>query len=828
MDADSIRPGGGASRRSFLRNAAGVALAQTFFRRALAQEPAAPRRPNILWISLEDITPMMGCYGDKYARTPVFDGLAGEGIRYTRAHAVSPVCSPSRSSVITGMYPSSLGTMHHRSHAQAPRFLKMLPNLLREAGYYTTNNAKQDYNMTGAAWHESSGRAHWRNRPDKKQPFFAVFNLGECHSSITKIPESKIVKARLSRLKPEDFHDPKKAPIPPYHPDVPEFRLAWARYYDAVTQVDYLAGEIIAQLKEDGLWDDAIVFVWADHGVGMPRGKHNAWEQGTHVPLIVRFPKKYQHLAPARPGSAIDGLVTLMDLGPSALALAGLETPAWMHGRPLLCKGKGEIEYRDYVIGMRDRLDTRFEMVRSVRDERYRYQRNFYPHLPFKPHEDFEFNAPVLRKWVELARQGKLTGPQAMLNLRFKPIEELYDSRNDPHMIHNVAHDPKYADVVQRMRGQLHDWMVKTRDLGILDEAELLQRLGRTPPSRSTLTRIGGRIAEVSSFHPGHEKENMLDGSTTTFWHTRFRPTVAKPPHYVVLGIPDGVRVAGLCYTARDRMNGRIRAYEVYVSDDRGDWGTPIAKGRFDPGDLARQTIAFREPVTRKRIKFQVVDAVSLDGKSIAAIGELDVVLDRGARPSPAVKGVEKGNGSPWHLGQSLKNYEQILDTADLQLQGNAAIPRLLARAKSPDSAVRFWAVLGLVATRSRDPRVLSGLQSALKDEAVSVRITAAEGLFNLGRYEEGLPALIGALHHPAPSAQIRAAGVLDSQPPEANPTLQAATDALKQASRRTDVRRLPGIPYGLNAPFRRALKAIAGQESYYRWGAGASGSPKQ
>ena len=199
-------------------------------------------KPNILWISLEDITPMMGSYGDEYARTPVFDSLAAEGIRYDKAYAVSPVCSPSRSSVITGMYPNSLGSMHHRSNTRPPEFSKMLPNLLREAGYYTSNNRKRDYNMGGDDWHESSDKAHWRNRPDKDQPFFAVFNLTECHSSITKIPEDQVVKERLYRLKTEDFHDPKKAPIPPYHPDVPEFRRAWARYYDAVTQVDYRAG----------------------------------------------------------------------------------------------------------------------------------------------------------------------------------------------------------------------------------------------------------------------------------------------------------------------------------------------------------------------------------------------------------------------------------------------------------------------------------------------------------------------------------------------------------------------------------------------------------
>jgi N-sulfoglucosamine sulfohydrolase len=334
----------------------------------------------------------------------------------------------------------------------------------------------------------------------------------------------------------------------------------------------------------------------------MPRGKHNAWEQGTHVPLIVRFPKKYQHLAPTQPGSAIDGLVTLMDLGPSTLVMAGLETPDWMHGQPLLCKtGEGEIKYRNFMIGMRDRLDSRYEMVRSVRDRRFRYHRNYYPHLPFKPYEDFEFNAPVLKKWVALARQGKLTGPQAMLNLRFKPIEELYDSENDPHMIHNVIDDPQYADVVKRMRNQLRDWMIETRDLGILEETETLQR---------------------AASHDSH-----------------------------------------------------------------------------------------------------------------------------------------------WDLGQSLKNYERILDTADLQVQGKAAAAELLARVRDPDSTVRFWAVLGLVALQSDDAKVVSALQAATKDESVSVRITAADGLFNLGRYEDGLPAIIAALNHPLPSTRVRASCILDTQP---------------------------------------------------------------
>ena len=620
-------------------------------------------RPNILWISLEDITPMMGAYGDEYARTPVFDSLASAGIRYDMAYAVSPVCSPSRSSVITGMYPNSLGSMHHRSNTTRPQFSKLLPNLLREAGYYTSNNRKRDYNMGGDDWHESSAEAHWRNRTSDDQPFFAVFNFTECHSSITKIPEDEIVEQRLSRLKPDDFHDPSLAPIPPYHPDVPLFRRAWARYYDAVTQVDYRAGDLIEQLKEDGLWEDTIIFVWADHGVGMPRGKHTAWEQGVHVPLIVRFPDKYQHLAPADPGSVIDGLVTLMDLGPSALSLAGVDPPDYMHGRPLFRRREGGVDTREYVFGMRDRLDTRSEMVRTVRDRRYRYQRNFYPHLPFKPYEDYEFGAVVVQEWAGLAQEGKLTGPQELLAMRFKPLEELYDSENDPHLVRNVAGDPEYADVLERMRDQLHDWMLETRDLGLLDEAEMLE-LGKAEPSL-------------------------------------------------------------------------------------------------------------------------------------------------------------------WDLGQSIENYERILETANLQLEGQSAIPELIARTKDPNSAVRFWAAMGLaVAWQSAGPEtassVVPALEAALRDESVSVRITAAEGLFNLGRYEKGLPVLIEALDHPSVDARVRVGCVLDSQPPEANEKLQPAIEPLRRTVASFEQQPRFGAT---NNSFKRALKAISGEETYYRWGPGASGS---
>jgi len=810
-------------------------------------------RPNIVYIALEDITPMMGCYGDAYAKTPVFDALAADGIRYTHAYSVGPVCSVSRSSIVTGMYPTTIGTMHHRSGGiPAPEFLKFVPNLISEAGYYTTNQ-KGDFNIVGMKYDQSGkGKAHWRNRPDKSQPFFSKFDFGECHSSITKTAEDVIVEKRLNRLKPEDFHDPAEAPIPPYHPDDAVFRKAWSRYYDAVTQVDYRAGELIAQLKEDGLWDDTIVIVWADHGVGMPRGKHTVWEQGTHVPLIVRFPEKYQHLAPAKPGSVLDDLVCLMDLGPSVLTMVGIAPPDYMQGRALLCRtgtparpestGKSarstdEIQKRYFLVAVRNRLDTRSEMVRAIRDQRYRYQRNFYPHLPFKPYETFEFTAPVLEHWVQLARAGKLSGNQELLAMRFKPVEELYDSENDPHMVTNLAEDPAYADVLKQMRRRLHDWMIETRDLGIVEERELYERargrsfwavgqeldnyeriletanlqlqgeaavpelktrsvdadplvrywavlglvvvtqtaksevvegilpslkealadqsidvrllaaeglfnlghykdalpvviaemehpntdvqvrvgnildsqppdaneqlqaaiqplavakqkfkpqgrygasnkpfnrayraltnqqlyyrwgmgasgspesslmavqkkpfvLQEAPPlpksrsatgKRSVLKAIGGQISEVSSFHPGHEPEKMLDGDPVTFWHTRFKPDFAPQPHFVILQVPADKSITGLAYTPRSKPNGRVLGYGVSVSDDGKIWQALIAKRRLDARSVAEQRIEFPTPTTKRFIKFEVTDAVSAGGQPIAAIGELDVLVE--------------------------------------------------------------------------------------------------------------------------------------------------------------------------------------------------------
>lgn len=479
--------------------------------------------PNILWISLEDINPMLGCYGDAYARTPNIDSLAASAIRYGNAHAPGVVCSTTRTAVITGMYPSTIGAMHHRSMVKAPEFLRMFPHYLRKAGYFTGNVAKMDYNlpMTPAdMWDARGAKAHWRHRPKRDQPFFTVFNFTECHSSVLHTSEEKL-RGRLGRLHEDDFHDPDEVSLPPYHPDTPEFRQAWARYYDSVTQVDYRVGDLIEQLKADGLWDTTIIFVWSDHGTGILRGKQWVWEQGTHVPLIVRFPPRYQHLAPAEPGSVITDPVTLLDLGPSALRLAGVEIPDYMEGRPTFCRGE---QPREFVIGQRDRMDTRFELIRTVRDGRWRYHRNFYPHVPYFGYENYIYQAEYVRKWDQLARDGKLTGPQAQLAALTKPVEELYDSRTDPHMVNNLAGDPRHAERLERMRGQLYRVMVETHDLGLLDEPEMLARAGeRTPWEVGRELKNYERVLETADLHRTRDRRQLLartsdPDSAVRFW----------------------------------------------------------------------------------------------------------------------------------------------------------------------------------------------------------------------------------------------------------------------------------------------------------------------
>lgn len=446
-----------------------------------AGRPAPEPPPNILWIVAEDHGPHHGSYGDAYAVTPNLDRLAAEGARFTRAFAVTPVCAPARSGIITGMYPTSIGSHHMRSTAVPPPHVKGFTEWLRAAGYFTTNNAKTDYNFSPwlpaesrravreaplGLWDQNGTHAHWRNRAPG-QPFFSVFNLGASHEGQVRMPDEQFA-ARTADLAPEARHDPAAAPVPPYYPDTPAVRRDIARYYDLVSVMDSQAGEILAELEADGLADDTVVFFYGDHGWGLPRGKRWVYDSGLRVPLLVRWPGRIA------PGTVRDDLVSFIDLAPTLLALAGARVPAHMQGRVFL--GDGAAPEPDHLFFTRDRMDETYDRIRAIRDRRYKYIRNFAPELPYAQPIAYMDRMPTMREWRRLAAAGKLEGPQRHFLAETKPEEELYDTEADPHEVVNLAGEPAHADRLASMRAALDRWIETTGDLGEIPEEELVQR----------------------------------------------------------------------------------------------------------------------------------------------------------------------------------------------------------------------------------------------------------------------------------------------------------------------------------------------------------------
>lgn len=456
-----------------------VLLRRTFLAGLPALAQTRRPRPNILWLSAEDLSPDLGCYGDAYARTPHLDRFAAEGVRFTNAFSVAGVCAPSRAGIITGMYPTSIGLHHMRSQGVPPPHVKCFPEYLRAAGYYCTNNAKTDYNLgrpdgsveglvAGApvgAWDESGPRAHWRNRTPG-QPFFAVFNFLESHEGRIR-GEGNAAEA-LASVPRELRHDPALAKLPPYYPDTPVVRKDWATYYDLVTAVDLRVKTMLDQLAADGLDRDTIVFFWGDHGRGLPRAKRWLYDAGIRVPLLVRWPGQL------RAGSVQRELVNLIDLGPTALSLAGVRVPGHLHGRPFL--GEQRKKAPRYVFGVRDRMDEKPDRIRSVHDGRLHYLRNYRPELPYAQPIAYMDQMPLMREWRRLHAEGKLAGPQQQFFAARKPEEELYDTTADPHEIRNLASAPEHRAALAKMRAAHERWVRETGDLGAVPEAELKER----------------------------------------------------------------------------------------------------------------------------------------------------------------------------------------------------------------------------------------------------------------------------------------------------------------------------------------------------------------
>ena len=429
-------------------------------------------RPNILWITCEDITTMIGCYDDPVAVTPNIDRLAEKGVLFENAFATAPVCAPSRSCLVTGIYATSMGTQNLRSDFEIPDDIRTLPHLLRDAGYYCSNNYKEDYNFYDSTiWDESSHEAHWRHRPTDK-PFFSVFNFETTHQSQIFGNDEEFYNKYGHQLTDEERTKPQDINLQPYFFDSPQVRTLWARYYDLVKIMDRQVGDILKQLQEDGLQDNTIIFFYSDHGTGMPRAKRALYNSGVKVPFIIYTPEKYQHLLPYQAGSKTDDIVSFVDFPPTILNLLELQIPDYMQGTPFMGEKNKK---REFAFATSDRVDEAFEISRTVRSKHYSYVRNFLPHLPLIQPNFYTDQSEIMKELLRLKEISEMSPEQQSMWYPKRSPEELYDLEMDPFETVNLASDPEYKDVLLEMRDAMSDWLIETHDTGLIPEGYLLE-----------------------------------------------------------------------------------------------------------------------------------------------------------------------------------------------------------------------------------------------------------------------------------------------------------------------------------------------------------------
>lgn len=425
-------------------------------------ESKNPAKPNIIWMITEDMSPNLGCYGDPNAITPNLDKFASQSARFSHCFSHAPVCAPSRSGLMTCRYPTAIGSHHMRSKLIQPPVT--FTELLRKAGYHVAWPGKVDcnFNVPKEAFDTTKD---WLNQDLPKQPFFAQIHFQGTHESQIRHSQKEHLQ-KTQRLKPSERHDPAKMIVPPYYPDTPEVRQDIAFYYDNITAMDYRVGDVLKFLEEKGVADNTVVFFFGDHGWGMPRGKRWIYDSGTRTALLIRWPGKI-------PPGVREDLVAFVDLGVTALAIAGAEIPSNMDGRPFLTDKAKE---RKYVYAARDRMDETYDRIRGVRDSRYQYIRNYHPELPYAQRIQYMDLMPTMQAWRKGNAEGTLKGPQTLFFQAKKPAEELYDCQEDPHEIRNLASDPRYAQKLNELRKALDEWIAQTGDMGVIPEKELIKR----------------------------------------------------------------------------------------------------------------------------------------------------------------------------------------------------------------------------------------------------------------------------------------------------------------------------------------------------------------
>ena len=497
-----------------------------------------PESPNILWIVAEDLSPIIPPFGDLTVDTPNLTRLADEGVRYTRVFSTSGVCAPSRASIATGMYQNRIGAHHMRTtsvvgegpaglipyEAVPPSYVKMQSQYFREAGYYTSNNAKEDYQFRKpiTAWDDSSPEAHWRNRAPG-QPFFSIFNIGITH-------ESQVWRQRDNPLL---LANDAKVPIPPYLPETDIAVRDIRRVYSNIIAMDREIGKLLGQLEEDDLVDDTVIFFYSDHGGPLPRQKRSLYDSGIRVPLIIRFPDKW------RAGEVEDQLVSFVDFKSTTLSLAGIKPPAYSDGRAFLGDFI-ETPARKYIHAAADRFDNEYDTIRAVRDSRYKYLRNYnldkayYLPLPYRE------QMPIMRELLQLNEQGKLNRFQAQWFREQKPLEELFDTDIDPYELQNLAQDPAYSNKLKELSDELDSWLLEIDDLGFTPENELIEHFwpsGIQPVTEvPSMSVIDGEI-HISSATPGANIAFQvigLDQAPGSRWQVYLNPVKVIPSRRVI------------------------------------------------------------------------------------------------------------------------------------------------------------------------------------------------------------------------------------------------------------------------------------------------------
>ncbi|WP_114749823.1 sulfatase-like hydrolase/transferase [Pleomorphovibrio marinus] len=483
----------------------------------LTAEAQGNKLPNIVFLISEDnSTHFMDLWNEQGVSTPYIAGMADIGVVYEHAFSNSPVCSVARSTLITGTYAPRTGIHLHRKIREAPmpEGLKMFPVYLREAGYYTTNKAKKDYNAKEdpGVWDESSNHAGWENRADSSQPFFHKETFMDSHESRLHFSDSL-----MEAYQPQDHPD--EVNLFPMYPDTPTFRFTTAYHRDKIRGIDKWVGEVLEKLEKDGKLEDTFVFYFGDHGGVLPGSKGYLYETGLHIPLVVRIPENYRHLIDQEKGTKEGAFVSFMDFAPTVLHLAGIKIPAQMDGKPFLGKGlKADLANRDESVGYADRFDEKYEMVRSLRKGKWKYIRSFQPFYPDALHNNYRYQMLAFSEWRELEKEGKLNELQSRF-FNSKPTEMLFNLEDDPFEINNLAEKEEWQGMLIQLRQQLNRNLLDFNDLGFLPEHLLVAEAMDNPVAYGESFRPAlERIIEINDFLflPKKEAVERLDETLKT------------------------------------------------------------------------------------------------------------------------------------------------------------------------------------------------------------------------------------------------------------------------------------------------------------------------